>query len=150
MNTKSPFIARSILTATAAAALALTAVACQKLHDPQYDSNAAGQCKACSTGTCAAPASSAPAHVEIPTGGVHAITLPVMDTNLPPGPGKLTLMSACTLCHSPRYVTMQPKFSRKKWTDEVEKMKKVYGAPIQDEQVEPIVNYLVVIRGNGQ
>ena len=47
-------------------------------------------------------------------------------------------------------VSRQPNFSKKKWTEEVDKMKKVYGAPIQDEQVEPIVNYLVAIRGNGQ
>jgi hypothetical protein len=98
-----------------------------------------------------APATvSAPAHVDVPTSGVHSITLPTIDTDLPPGPGKLTLVSACTICHSPRYVTMQPNFSKKKWTEEVDKMKKVYGAPIQDEQVEPIVNYLVAIRGNGQ
>ena len=45
---------------------------------------------------------------------------------------------------------MQPNFPRKTWIAEVDKMKKVYGAPIQDEQVEPMVNYLVSIRGNGK
>jgi hypothetical protein len=149
MNKTYPFIARSILAATACAGLALTAIACQKLHDPEFASNSAAECEACASGTCAAP-TTAPAHVEIPTTGVHTITLPAIDTDLPPGPGKLTLVSACTACHSPRYVTMQPNFSKKKWTEEVDKMKKVYGAPIQDEQVEPIVNYLVAIRGNGQ
>ena len=121
---------KSILLLTFSLALALTPIAC-------------------SAGAGARPASP-PAHVDVPTTGVRSITLPTIETDLPPGPGKLTLVSACTICHSPRYVTMQPNFSKKKWTEEVDKMKKVYGAPIQDEQVEPIVNYLVAIRGNGQ
>lgn len=99
--------------------------------------------------TCAIP-QTVPAKVEIPTTGVRSITLPAIETELPPGPGKLTVMSTCTLCHSQRYVMMQPNFPRKTWIAEVDKMKKVYGATILDEQVEPIVNYLVSIRGNGQ
>jgi cytochrome c5 len=91
-----------------------------------------------------------PAKVEVPTTGARSITLPTIETELPPGPGKVTVISTCTLCHSQRYVLMQPNFPRKTWIAEVDKMKKVYGAPIQDEQVEPIVNYLTSIRGNGQ
>jgi hypothetical protein len=123
-----------------ALALAATTISCQTTKAPTA-------CDACDA--CEVPATK-PAALDLPTTGVRAITLPVIETELPPGPGKLTLVSACTLCHSQRYVTMQPSFSKKKWTEEVDKMKKVYGAPIQDEQVEPIVNYLVAIRGNGQ
>jgi len=97
-----------------------------------------------------APSATKPAKVEVPTTGVRSITLPTMQTDLPPGPGMATVISTCTLCHSQRYVLTQPKFPKKTWIAEVDKMKKVYGAPIQDEQVEPIVNYLVSIRGNGK
>ena len=69
---------------------------------------------------------------------------------MPTGPGYVTFSSICLTCHTPRYVLIQPVFPRKTWVAEVEKMKKVYGAPITDEQVEPVVNYLVSIRGNGQ
>jgi hypothetical protein len=136
---------KSIILLAFTTALALTATACQErayvLGGSQRDSVCA---------PASAVPTSGPAHVDVPTTGVRSITLPTIDTDLPPGPGKLTLVSACTFCHSPRYMTMQPNFSKKKWTEEVDKMKKVYGAPIQDEQVEPIVNYLVAIRGNGQ
>ncbi len=97
-----------------------------------------------------ATASSTTAASDIPTTGVRSIKMPVIQTDLPNGPGKATVMSTCTICHTQRYVLMQPAFPRKTWIAEVEKMKKAYGAPVLDEQVEPIVNYLVSIRGNGQ
>jgi hypothetical protein len=78
---------------------------------------------------------------------VHAITLPVMTPELPDGPGKDAVMGRCVLCHSPRYILMQPAFSEQTWIAEVTKMKKTFGAPIADEQVEEIVKYLVSIRG---
>jgi mono/diheme cytochrome c family protein len=89
--------------------------------------------------------------LDIPTTGVRSITLPATDMPaMPPGPGMATFMSACVLCHTPRYVLMQPPFPKKTWMAEVDKMKKVYGAPILEDQVEPLVSYLVAIRGNGQ
>ena len=42
---------------------------------------------------------------------------------------------------------MQPRFSPEVWTAEVQKMRKVFGAPVGDDQVEEIVNYLVSVRG---
>jgi cytochrome c5 len=78
---------------------------------------------------------------------VHSITLPNMPPELPDGPGKDAVMSNCILCHSQRYITIQPPFTRQKWTDEVNKMRKTYGAPVAEEKVDDIVNYLVSIRG---
>jgi hypothetical protein len=78
---------------------------------------------------------------------LRSITLPVMDSPLPEAPGKQTCQIACTICHSARYITLQPPFSRKAWSDEVQKMIKNYGAPVTGPQAEEIVNYLVAIRG---
>jgi mono/diheme cytochrome c family protein len=80
--------------------------------------------------------------------GVHTITLPpIASPEMPEGPQKDLFTANCILCHTPRYVTMQPAFPRKTWQAEVEKMKKVYGAPIADDQMPHIVDYLVSIRG---
>lgn len=79
--------------------------------------------------------------------GVHTITLPSLAPDLPPGPGRDVTQAACSLCHSARYVLNQPSFPRKKWADEVEKMRKTYGAPIGEPQVPQIVDYLTFLRG---
>ena len=79
--------------------------------------------------------------------GVHSITLPSLAAELPPGPGRDVTQAACSLCHSSRYILNQPSFPRKKWADEVEKMRTTYGAPIGDPQVPQIVEYLASIRG---
>jgi mono/diheme cytochrome c family protein len=78
---------------------------------------------------------------------VHAIVLPHEEPSFPPGSGRDQFLTACVVCHSPRYVTMQPKFSRSTWLSEVKKMKDVYGAHISDEQVAEITDYLVAING---
>src|SRR3979411_1667492 len=78
---------------------------------------------------------------------VHTIALPHDEPLLPPGPGREEFVAACVVCHSPRYITLQPPFPRSTWLGEVNKMKDVYGAHISDEQVPPIVDYLVSING---
>jgi cytochrome c5 len=80
-------------------------------------------------------------------GGVHSITLPAMQPELPAGPGRDTVAATCVICHSTRYITMQPRFSRAAWTAEVDKMRKVFGAPLADAQAAQVVDYLVAIRG---
>ena len=127
-------------------ALLLAGISCDSTHAPSHAPAAA--CDSCDQSACPSPP--ATAKIEVPTTGVRSIVLPAIETELPPGPGRLTVMLTCTACHSQRYVMMQPNFPRKTWAAEVDKMKKVYGAPIQEEQVEPIVNYLVSVRGNGK
>lgn len=80
-------------------------------------------------------------------GSVHSITLPYDEPLFPPGSGREEFVTACVVCHSPRYITMQPKFSASTWLSEVKKMKDVYGAHISDEQVRKITDYLVHING---
>jgi mono/diheme cytochrome c family protein len=82
-----------------------------------------------------------------PDNPVHTIVLPHYEPEFPPGPGHDEFVAACVVCHSPRYITMQPRFSRSTWLSEVKKMKDVYGAHISDEQALKITDYLVSING---
>jgi hypothetical protein len=82
-----------------------------------------------------------------PDSPVHTIVMPHDEPVFPPGPGRDEFVTACVVCHSPRYITMQPQFSRTTWLGEVNKMKDVYGAHISDEQVLKITDYLVSING---
>ncbi|HSZ54573.1 MAG TPA: hypothetical protein VK797_02865 [Tepidisphaeraceae bacterium] len=104
----------------------------------------AALCAAC---LCAAGGDSKvqPAQVE---NGVRSVpAYPVIWPEMPPGPNKDVYLSNCVACHSQLYVLMQPPFPRATWIAEVDKMKKTYGAQIQDAQMPLIVDYLVSIRG---
>ncbi len=81
--------------------------------------------------------------------GVHSIELPVIQTELKPGPGRDKVMTLCNICHSVDYITMQPAFPRATWTAEVNKMIKVMGAPINEEDAKTITDYLVTDYGTG-
>jgi len=62
-----------------------------------------------------------------------------------PGPNLEIVQSNCTACHSADYVQTQPrgpKFKQDFWQAEVNKMIKVYGAPIDEADVGKIVDYL--------
>ena len=86
--------------------------------------------------------------VDFPDQLERHINLPKFDPEIPPGPGRGTFLAMCMTCHSLRYVTMQPAFSRKVWIAEVTKMKKVFGAPVTDKQADEIVEYLMFLRGS--
>jgi mono/diheme cytochrome c family protein len=77
----------------------------------------------------------------------HSITLPAMQPDLPPGPNRDTVAGTCAVCHTTRYITMQPAFTRSAWTAEVDKMRKTFGAPLTDAQAAQVVEYLVAVRG---
>jgi mono/diheme cytochrome c family protein len=78
---------------------------------------------------------------------VHTIVMPHDEPEFPPGPGHDEFVAACVVCHSPRYITMQPRFSRSTWLSEVKKMKDTYGAHVSDQEVVEITDYLVSING---
>jgi hypothetical protein len=98
------------------------------------------------TGSACARSDTKPAPSPAPSG--DSIVLPILDAPLPEGPGRDQFAIACLTCHSQRYVTTQPRLSRKTWTSEVDKMQKAYGAPISPEQATQIVDYLVAINGS--
>src|SRR5438552_11630196 len=79
-------------------------------------------------------------------GDIREISLPRYQMDLPEGKGREIFAVACVSCHSPRYVTMQPLFTAAKWEEEVRKMIKNYGAPIAEEQVPVLVQYLVTTK----
>ena len=78
---------------------------------------------------------------------VHTIVLPHDEPVFPPGTGRDEFITACVVCHSPRYITMQPRFPRATWLSEVKKMLDTYGAHITDEQAVIIADYLFSING---
>ena len=78
---------------------------------------------------------------------VREITLPNYPVDMPPGPNLAAFQQHCLLCHSARYVTMQPRFSQTVWEKEVKKMVDAYGAPITPDEQKQIVQYLVAIKG---
>src|SRR5882762_10565285 len=64
-------------------------------------------------------------------------TLPPETNKFKPGPGSEIAVSQCVICHSADYVSTQPPMARALWKAGVQKMQKVYGAPIPEAQVEP-------------
>lgn len=57
--------------------------------------------------------------------------------------GAEIVVNNCTACHSLEYVTTQPHgMGEKFWTDEVTKMVKVYGAPVDPADAEAIARLL--------
>ncbi len=78
-----------------------------------------------------------------------AIELPAEHTRLAPGPN-LAAAQICVVCHSVDYIYMQPPLTDDQWRSEVLKMKNMFGAPISDAEVEPIVIYLLSQNGERQ
>jgi sulfite dehydrogenase (cytochrome) subunit B len=73
------------------------------------------------------------------------ITLPDETAAFAPGPNLEVVESNCGACHSADYILLQPrsfKDNRGFWQSEVNKMIKAYHAPIKEEDVPKIVDYL--------
>jgi hypothetical protein len=73
--------------------------------------------------------------------------LPDGDRMFPNGQGADAINNNCLACHSASMVLNQPAMSREAWTSEVKKMINNYKAPIAPEDVGPIVDYLVALKG---
>lgn len=78
---------------------------------------------------------------------VHSVILPETRIELKSGEGLQKVETFCNICHSLDYITMQPKFSRAQWTATVNKMIKVMGAQIKEDDAKMIINYLVAQYG---
>ena len=67
---------------------------------------------------------------------------------LKPGPARDLVLGRCAACHSQDYIPMNSPFlDRKGWEAEVNKMVKVYGAPMQPDEMAKIVDYLATNYG---
>jgi hypothetical protein len=95
-------------------------------------------------GSAAAVAATIPA----PPRGNATISLPG-DAGMAfkPGPGSNLAQAHCLACHSSAYVSTQPVLTRAQWTAEVNKMRTAYGAPIPDDAVPGLVDYLTAQYG---
>ncbi|MES2703992.1 MAG: hypothetical protein V4649_15230 [Bacteroidota bacterium] len=82
-------------------------------------------------------------------GSVREMTIMPETVEFPEHAGKQEFTAYCGICHSLRYISMQPAFPRKTWEAEVEKMVVKYGAPIDSVNGRKIVDYLVAVKGNG-
>lgn len=90
----------------------------------------------------------APAHA-----AVKSITLPPdgMQLKASPLPGYQKAQASCVACHSAEYMWYQPPTApRAYWDAMVKRMKAVFKAPIADEDMPAIVDYLTKTYGAGQ
>jgi len=78
---------------------------------------------------------------------VHNITLPQYPPEVAQGPNVEVYSRNCLLCHTARYVSMQPHFPRSVWQSEVKKMIDAYGAVISDGDQTLIIEYLLAVKG---
>ncbi len=68
--------------------------------------------------------------------------LPEETVRLLPGPNVETAQ-VCTGCHSADYIRTQPPQQGKAfWTATVAKMRKVFDAPVEEQDVDKIIDYL--------
>jgi sulfite dehydrogenase len=63
------------------------------------------------------------------------------------GPGAEIANAQCLVCHSVEYVTTQPPLPRAYWKGSIDKMRGKFGATIPDDQIGPLLDYLVLNYG---
>jgi hypothetical protein len=80
-------------------------------------------------------------------GAETRVALPPETARFKAGPGVEVATAQCLICHSADYVSTQPRMGRSFWKANVQKMQQKYGAPIPDNQVERVVDYLVQAYG---
>ena len=74
------------------------------------------------------------------------VELPASDESFPPGVGADIASSQCQNCHSAGMVLTQPPLKRDEWRAEIIKMRTSYGAPIPEDQVDALSEYLKNIK----
>ena len=75
------------------------------------------------------------------------VELPANDASFPAGSGADIANSQCLICHSAGMVLTQPPLKKDEWRAEIMKMRSAYGAPIPEDQVEGLAEYLKNIKG---
>jgi len=72
--------------------------------------------------------------------------IPTAGRAFPPGPNLEAMTTNCMSCHTPGMILNQPKLTAAEWTGEVNKMIRVYKAPVEEADVPAIVAYLETLR----
>lgn len=82
---------------------------------------------------------------------IHSVSvdLPASQTAFPPGSGS-DVAGKCLICHSAGMVLKQPLLTQAEWTAEINKMRNVYGAPIEDGEVATLSAYLTKVNADQQ
>src|SRR5437667_10685341 len=75
------------------------------------------------------------------------ISLPPETSGFRPGPGAAIAVAQCLLCHSADYVSTQPRLPRNSWKATLQKMRDKYGAPLPEDKVEVLLDYLAKTYG---
>lgn len=75
-----------------------------------------------------------------------SVELPTSDVAFP-GPNAQAITANCLACHSAGMVLTQPNFAKATWDGIVEKMIHTYKAPIGQNDVPAIVDYLEATKG---
>lgn len=75
------------------------------------------------------------------------VELPAGDETFPPGVGAIIATSQCLICHSAGMVLQQPPLTKDEWRAEIAKMRSAYGAPIPEDQIDALSEYLKNITG---
>jgi mono/diheme cytochrome c family protein len=73
---------------------------------------------------------------------IVSVELPASDENFPPGVGAEIATGQCLICHSAGMVLRQPPLTKEEWRAEIMKMRSAYGAPMPDDQVDRLSEYL--------
>ncbi len=76
-------------------------------------------------------------------GSFRVDAYPLYPPELAAGDGRQETSAYCAMCHSTRYITMQPPLPAATWEAEVNKMNKTFGANIPPAVTEKIIRYLV-------
>ena len=85
--------------------------------------------------------------VALPQRAIVKVELPANDASFPPGIGADIATSQCLICHSAGMVLTQPPLKKDEWRAEIMKMRSSYGAPIPEDQVDRLSEYLKNISG---
>lgn len=98
-------------------------------------------------GILIAASTASPAAAEPMTFPSVTVELPPGDRPFPGGPEADAINANCLACHSAGMVLTQPRLSHAAWQAEVDKMIRVYKAPVDQADVPAIVLYLANLSG---
>ena len=73
-------------------------------------------------------------------------TFPSDGRDFPPGPGAETMAANCMSCHTPGMILNPPALTQAEWTGEVNRVMKVYRAPVEAADIPAIVTYLATLK----
>ena len=79
--------------------------------------------------------------------GEVTITLPPETATFKAAPGVEVAMANCLVCHSTEYISSQPPMARPFWEATIKKMREKYAAPVPDNAVTALADYLVANYG---